>query len=122
MLGHPVAERRDQSSALLDREPGTAVGLVSHADGPRERIPRVEVPHRVEVERPPHEVQPALLVEGHRARSPEDVRPLVASLVDKKFIEQVEEDGIVYYQVNLGGQKSKPITTPRKSPLDGLGE
>lgn len=50
----------------------------------------------------------------------EIVRPVITALVEKKFIEQVAEGGEVFYLVNLGSQKSKPITTPRKDPWQGF--
>lgn len=49
----------------------------------------------------------------------ETVRPVILSLVEKKFIEPIEDAGDVYYQVNLGNQK-KPASPPRKSPLTGF--
>ncbi|GAB4578789.1 MAG: hypothetical protein Fur0022_15260 [Anaerolineales bacterium] len=52
----------------------------------------------------------------------ETTQPIIASLVEKKFIEQVEDAGQVVYQVNLGSQKSKPTTTPRKDPWQGFKE
>lgn len=54
-------------------------------------------------------------------QSVETVRPMVLSLVEKKFIESVEEAGEVYYQVNLGNQK-KSAPPPRRSPLAGFDE
>jgi hypothetical protein len=55
-------------------------------------------------------------------QSIEVVSPVIHSLVERNYIERVEESGEVYYQVNLGSQKSKPITTPRKNPWQGLDE
>ena len=55
-------------------------------------------------------------------QSTEVVSPVIASLVEKNFIEQAEDVGGVYYQVNLGSPKNKPATTPRKDPWQGFNE
>jgi DNA-binding MarR family transcriptional regulator len=55
-------------------------------------------------------------------QSVESVSPVINSLVEKNFIERIEDAGKVYYQVNLGSQKSKPATTPRKNPWQGFDE
>ncbi len=55
-------------------------------------------------------------------QSVEEVKPVITSLVEKNFVEQIQDAGEVYYQVNLGGQKSKPVTTPRKNPWQGFDE
>ena len=55
-------------------------------------------------------------------QSDESVQPVVNALVEKKFIEFEENEGKTYYLVNLGTPKSKPVTTPRKNPLQGFDE
>lgn len=52
----------------------------------------------------------------------ETVRPVVESLVEKKFIESSEEMGVTYYTVNLGAPKSRPAPPPRKTPIPGFDE
>ena len=55
-------------------------------------------------------------------QSEEVVRPIVESLVEKKFIESNDEMGATYYTVNLGTPKSRPSPPPRKTSIPGLDE
>lgn len=54
----------------------------------------------------------------------EIVRPAIESLVEKNFLEALEENGETIFQVKLGNQhKPKPNpTTPRKNPWQGFDE
>jgi len=45
----------------------------------------------------------------------EIVQPIIDSLVTKKFIESTEDMGKIYYQVNLGTQRTQPAPS-REDP------
>jgi hypothetical protein len=50
-------------------------------------------------------------------QSEETVRPVLESLVAKKFIEDIEDMDETYYVVNLGAPKNRPTPPPRKDTV-----